>query len=296
LAGHFAFALFAPFCGNPQSPMHVSGLFIYPVKSLRGIAVPAVEVDALGLAGDRRFLVVDEAGKFLTQRQLPRMALVSTALSNGSLTLSAAEAGRVRVSIAPDPAAPLHRVTVWKSEGLQAEDCGPAAAAWLSDFLQLKCRLVRIGEKFRRPVLKKAAQPGDAFSFADGAPILVTSEASLARLNDHIVENAGEPVPMDRFRPNVVIAGCEAFAEDEWRAFRVGDVVLRQAGKSDRCIVTTTDQLTGVRGKEPLRTLANFRRDPAEASSVYFGANYINESKRGVVQTGAKVEAEGGAR
>lgn len=269
--------------------MRVAGLFIYPVKSLRGIAVPAAEIDALGFAGDRRFLVIDEAGKFLTQRQLTRMALVNTALAGGTLTLSADGAGKVEVATASDPAAPLHSVAVWKSEGLQAEDCGPAAATWLSDCLQVKCRLVRIGEKFRRPVLKKAAQPGDTFSFADGAPVLVTSEASLATLNDRILENAGEPVPMDRFRPNLVIAGCAPFAEDEWRAFRVGEVVLRQAGKSDRCIMTTTDQLTGVRGKEPLRTLATFRRDPVEPSSVYFGANYINESKHGRVQVGDAV-------
>lgn len=190
-----------------------------------------------------------------------------------------------------DPAAPLRAVAVWRSEGLLAEDCGDAAAAWLGTVLQLKCRLVRIGEKFRRPVLKKAGQPGDIFSFADGAPILVTSEASLADLNARIAANAGEPVPMDRFRPNLVIADCPAFAEDGWPRIRLGDVVLRQAGKSDRCIMTTTDQLTGVRGKEPLRTLATFRRDPAEPSSVYFGANFINESKRGTVRVGAKIEA-----
>lgn len=273
--------------------MHVSGLFLYPVKSLRGFAVPAVEIDDLGFAGDRRFLVIDEAGKFLTQRQLTRMALVSTALSNGTLTLSVPhlrDAGSIQVPTASDPVAPLHPVAVWKSEGMLAEDCGPAAAAWLSDFLQLKCRLVRIGEKFLRPVLKKAAAPGDAFSFADGSPILVTSEASLADLNDHIQENAGEPVPMDRFRPNLVITGCPAFAEDQWPRIRLGDVTLRAAGKSDRCIMTTTDQFTGVRGKEPLRTMATFRRDPAlDATAVYFGANFINESKRGTVRVGDAV-------
>ncbi len=270
--------------------MHVSGLFIYPVKSLRGFAVPTVEIDELGLAGDRRFLAIDETGKFLTQRQVTRMALVSTTLANGTLTLSADGAGSVSLPTASDPAAPLHPVAVWKSEGLLAEDCGPAAAAWLSDILQLKCRLVRLGEKFRRPVLKKAARPGDHFSFADGAPILVTSEASLADLNDRIRQNSGEPVSMDRFRPNLVITGCTPFAEDEWPCIRLGDVVLRKAGRSDRCIMTTTDQLTGVRGKEPLRTLATFRRDPVESSSVYFGANFINESKRGTVRVGDAVD------
>jgi uncharacterized protein YcbX len=125
--------------------MHVTGLFLYPVKSLRGFAVPAVEIDDLGFAGDRRFLVIDESGKFITQRQITRMALVSTALANGTLTLSADGAGSVSVPTASDPAAPLITTAVWKSDGLQAEDCGPEAAAWLSDFLRLKCRLVRIG-------------------------------------------------------------------------------------------------------------------------------------------------------
>jgi uncharacterized protein len=272
--------------------VHIAALHLYPVKSLRGFAVSSVELDALGFAGDRRFLVIDAAtGKFLTQRQLPRMALIDTALADGALTLSAAGAGSVRVPTASDPGAPLRTVAVWKSEGLQAEDCGEAAAVWLSDALQLPCRLVRIGEKFRRPVLKKAAQPGDTFSFADGSPILVTSEASLADLNDRIQENAGDPVPMDRFRPNLVVAGCAPFAEDMWPRLRVGDAVLRQAGKSDRCIMTTTDQRTGVRGKEPLRTLATFRKDVAlDPNSVWFGANFINESKRGTLRVGALAE------
>lgn len=269
--------------------MHVSGLFLYPVKSLRGYAVPAAEIDELGFAGDRRFLVIDETGKFQTQRQHARMALISTALANGTLTLGAEGAGNINVPTAADPAAPLRTVNVWKSEGLQAEDCGAAVAAWLGAVLQQNCRLVRIGEKFRRPVLKEAAQPGDAFSFADGSPLLVTSEASLADLNSRLAQ----PVPMNRFRPNLVVAGCDAFAEDGWPRIRIGDVVLRAAGKSDRCIVTTTDQWTGGRGKEPLKTLATYRRDPADPSSVCFGANFINESKRGTVRVGAKIEASG---
>ncbi|MBI2515668.1 MAG: MOSC domain-containing protein [Opitutae bacterium] len=267
----------------------VTGLYLYPVKSLRGCAVPATEFDELGLAGDRRFMVIDEAGKFLTQRALPRMARVDTALTTDQLILSADGAGRIAVPRAADPAAPLRTVGVWKSEGLLAEDCGDDVAAWLSGFLGGKCRLVRIGEKFARPVLKSAAHPGDVFSFADGAPLLVAGEASLADLNDRIQAGGGEPVPMDRFRPNIVVTGCAPFAEDGWSHVRLGDVVLRSAGKSDRCIVTTTDQRTGERGKEPLHTLATFRRDPVDPSSVYFGVNFINESKRGTVRVGDAV-------
>jgi len=267
----------------------ITGLFIYPVKSLRGYAVPAAEIDALGLAGDRRFLVVDDTGKFLTQRTAARMACIDARLADGKLTLSAEGAGAISVPTQSDPATLVRPVTVWKSTGLQAEDCGAEISAWLGAFLGLSCHLVRIGKKFSRPVLKSAAQVGDLFSFADGAPILAVSEASLARLNERIIEVGSEPIPMDRFRPSLVVDGCDAFAEDAWRKIRAGDVVLRGAGKSVRCIVTTTDQLTGERGKEPLKTLAAFRRNPADPTEVHFGVNLINESKRGTLRVGDRV-------
>ncbi len=268
----------------------VAGLFIYPVKSLRGCAVPAVEIDALGFAGDRRFLVVDDEGRFLTQRSHPRMALVDTRLGGGTLTLSADGAGEVGVSAVADPAAPRRVVSIWKHDGRLAEDCGREAAAWMSDFLGLSCHLVRIGPDFDRSVLKPVARPGDRLAFNDASPVLVVSQASLDVLNDRILENGGEPVPMDRFRPNLVLADCEPFAEDSAPLLAIGSVTLRNAGKSDRCIVTTTDQRTGERGKEPLRTLARFRRDPTlDPTAVWFGANFINETKSGTIRLGDPV-------
>ena len=270
--------------------MHLSGLFIYPVKGFRGFAANSAAVDALGLVGDRRFLVVDEPGRFLTQRTLPRMALVATALDATHLTLSAGGAGIVRVALVSDPAATLRTVNVWKSDGLQAEDCGHAAAAFLSDFLATRCRLVRIGPAFRRPVLKPAAREGDVFHFGDGAPVLVISEASLADLNDRIIAHGEEAIPMDRFRPNLVVTGCPAFAEDTWPRFRVGTAIFRAAGQSSRCIVTTTDQLTGERGKEPLRTLATYRRDATDPTNVNFGQNLIHETKSGTFRIGDPLE------
>ncbi len=270
--------------------MHLSGLFIYPVKGLRGFAVNSADVDTLGLVGDRRFLLVDEAGRFLTQRTLPRMTHVVTALDATHLTLSTADAGRVRVALVSDGSAPLRTVSIWKSDGLQAEDCGDEPAEFLSSFLATRCRLVRIGAAFRRPVLKPAARADDVFHFGDGAPVLVISEASLADLNDRIAAHGEEAIPMDRFRPNLVVTGCAASAEDTWARFRVGTATFRAAGPSVRCIVTTTDQFTGERGREPLRTLATYRRNAIDPTGVNFGQNLINETKSGTVRVGDPVE------
>lgn len=273
--------------------MHLTGLFLYPVKSLGGFTVPAAEVDDLGLVGDRRFMVVDESGKFLTQRALPRMALIRTALTADTLTLSAAGAGSCvvprRASLDSRPAT-IRIVSIWKSEGLHAEDCGDAPAAWLSDALALKCRLVRIGEEFLRPVTKPAARPGDRVTFADAAPFLILSEATLADLNDRIVAQGGDAVPMNRFRPNLVVAGCPAFAEDTWARFQIGRVVFRAAGPCARCAVPTIDQETAARGKEPIRTLATYRRDPTDPTDVNFGQNLIHETKTGALRVGDPLE------
>ncbi|HEY8996176.1 MAG TPA: MOSC N-terminal beta barrel domain-containing protein [Lacunisphaera sp.] len=267
--------------------MRVTGLFLYPVKSLRGFPVPSAECDELGFAGDRRFLIVDNTGRFVTQRTVPRMAQIAINLSNGALTLITGSAGSMRVPTASDPSARLRTVSIWKSEGLQAEDCGPDVSAWLSDFLGFSCHLVRLGRKFSRPILKATARPGDFVSFADAYPFLVISEASLAHLNDRIQENQGEPVPMNRFRPNLVVDGCEPFAEDAWTRVQIGNVIFRQGGPCARCIMTTTDQLTGERSsKEPLKTLAMFRRAPADPTDVNFGANLIHETKHGTIRVG----------
>ncbi len=269
--------------------MQLSGLFIYPVKSLGGFSVPSAEVDALGLIGDRRFLVVDETGRFLTQRVLPRMALIQTALSSEALTLSAAGAGTIAIARHPDTRAPLRNVTIWKSEGLLAEDCGDAPAAWLSEFLGARVRLVRIGEKFLRPVLKPAAGPGDCVTFADAVPLLVIGESTLADLNDRLLARGESALPMNRFRPNLVVSGSAAFAEDEWPRFRIGEVTFRAAGPCIRCTITTTDQETAERGKEPLRTLATYRRTAADPTAVTFGQNLIHETKRGTLRVGDTV-------
>jgi uncharacterized protein len=271
--------------------MHVSGLFIYPVKSLRGYAVQSASADELGFVGDRRFLVVDPAGRLLTQRALPAMAKVTASLSEPFLTLSADGVGSIQVPLrVAAGSAPIRLVSVWKSEGLRAEDCGDEVAKWLSNFLRAECRLVRIGAEFRRPVLKAAAKPGDLVTFADAVPFLIQSEASLEDLNDRLIAQQEEPVSMDRFRPNIVITGCPAYAEDTWPRIRIGQMVLRAAGPCARCAVTTTDQLSGARGKEPRHMLSLYRRDAKEPTAVNYGQNYIHETKSGTIRVGDTVE------
>jgi uncharacterized protein len=269
--------------------MHLAALFIHPVKSLRGVAVDSAEVDTLGAVGDRRFLVVEPGGTFLTQRTVPAMARIGASVDASTLTLRCAGQDDLRVRRLPDPGAPLIAVQVWKSDGLQAEDCGEAAAAWLSRALGGPCRLARIGAAFTRQVTKKAARPGDLVGFADSCPFLVTSEASLGEVNRRIEAAGGSGVPMGRFRPNLVLAGCRPFEEDSWTRLRIGEVEFRSAGPCSRCVITVTDQLTGERGVEPLRTLASFRRDPDEPGDVIFGTNLLNESKSGVLRVGDPV-------
>lgn len=270
---------------------HLSALFIYPVKSLRGVAVDAAELDALGLVGDRRFLVVDEADRFLTQRVLPQMARIATALTAEYLVLRSEGTGEIAIPRASDPAATVRSITIWKSEGLLAEDCGDDVARWLSDALQHRCRLVRIGGKFARPILKpEVAGPGERVHFADAYPLLVIGEATLADLNDRLVAQSAEPVPMDRFRSNLVIAESAAFAEDTWPRFRIGEVTFRAAGPCARCSVPTVDQLTGERtGPEPLRTLATYRRGASDPTKINFGQNLIHETKSGTLRVGDAV-------
>jgi uncharacterized protein YcbX len=270
--------------------MHLSGLHLYPVKSLRGIPVVSAELDPLGLVGDRRFLVIDAQGKTMTQRGVPTMALVETELVPGHLNLTLAGASRLSVPLRAVGTAEPVTVSVWSSEGLIAEDCGRDAAAWLTSALRVECRLVRIGRDFRRPILDSArASATDLVSFADGYPFLLANESSVSDLNQRLVAAQESPVPINRFRANFAVTGSTAFAEDTWQRLQIGEVVFRSGGPCSRCTVTTTDQSTGTRGKEPLATLATFRRDAREPGAVNFGLNLIHETKSGTIKIGDSV-------
>lgn len=243
-------------------------------------------MDAWGFQGDRSYVVVSAAdGRFLTQRTHPQMALIETELTAAALTLASPGHGSVTISRAPSAATRSLAVTIWK-DTVTAGDCGDEAADWLTRRLGLPLRLARIGGDYHRPVKPEHARPGDKVSFADAAPFLLVSDASLRDLNDRIVAHGGEAVPMDRFRPNIVLTGYAPWTEDDFGKFCLGEVTFRNAWPCARCIVITTDQETAERGKEPLATLATFRRDAQNPTDVNFGVNLVHETKSGTVRVG----------
>ena len=247
--------------------MRLRALYRYPVKSLRGEEFHSLEVDARGFAGDRRWMVVDADGRFLTQRQQARMALVDTRIdTDGALHLAAP--GMPPLSVVGGGTEQI-MVRVW-DDRVAAEPTGAEANAWLSEFIGQPCRLVRMPGATRRAVDPDYATADDQVGFADGFPFLLISQASLDDLNVRLEQ----PVPMLRFRPNLVVSGCAPFAEDGWRRIRIGALEFRVAKPCSRCVIPTIDYATGVRGREPLQTLMTYRR---RDNKVYFGQNLIHD-------------------
>lgn len=245
----------------------LSAIHIYPVKGCAGLSLAAVEIDALGPVGDRRFMMVDRDGMFMTQRNHVRMALIRTQLSSTHLTLDAPGMSTLTLNLNSDQA--MRRdVRVWRSR-VNAASMGPVVSEWLSDFLGTAADLVHMDDHSTRIADPEYAPPNAQVSFADGYPILLISEASLDHLNAKLVE----PLPMDRFRPNLVVSGTEPHEEDGWASIRVGDVILDIVKPCDRCTVTTIEQSTAISGKEPLKTLATYRR---RNNKIYFGQNAVH--------------------
>ena len=254
----------------------LSSLIYYPIKACRGFEVDSSHIERMGLEHDRRMMVVTLDGEFLTQREYPRLALVSPRLEAGTLTLSAPGFDPIQLGIqtsgTPWP------VNIWKSDGVHAIDQGDESASWFSDWLGTFVRLVHIADGYMRRLNEKyVVSADDHTGFADGYPILLASEESLQDLNTHLES----PVPMNRFRPNIVLKGCGAFAEDTWKRNRIGDVELAVVKPCARCIVTTIDKETLEQSKEPLKTLGKYRKHELGA---IFGQNAIplNEGRLSV--------------
>ena len=263
--------------------LHLSALYRFPLKSGKGESLPQARLDKLGLEGDRRWMLVDEAsGRFLTQRADPKMSQLS-ALWNatGGLTLSAQGFEALDVAV-PDPDTDLRGVTIWR-DTLRVPDAGDAAADWLSRFVEKPVRLVHVPLPRARTTEAGYGRDDDQVAFADGYPLLLIGQASL----DDISHKVGRPLDMLRFRPNLVIEGGEAFAEDGWKRIRIGDVEFRVVKSCSRCILTTVDPHTGIRDeqREPLATLMTSRK---QENGTMFGQNLVNDGN-GVLEVGMPV-------
>lgn len=255
----------------------LSSLTLYPVKSVAGVPVLEALVEASGLAGDRRWMLVDPDGRFVTGRQVPALVRMRLSVSiDGTLTLP--EGRRV----APAVAGQSRPVTIWR-DTVAAFEPDPVASAWFSALLERPVHLVCGDPAAPRRVQGPGAEPGDVVSFADGYPVLLISEASLADLSARV----GRPVEMARFRPNLTVAGGSAFQEDGWSCVTIGGVDFTVAKTCTRCIFTTVDPLTGEKSAdgEPLTTLKHYRRS---GEGVIFGMNLIPRGA-GVIRVGDPV-------
>ncbi|GIH12900.1 MOSC domain-containing protein [Rugosimonospora africana] len=265
--------------------MHLGAIATYPVKSCHRLEHERADVRLWGLAGDRRWLITDEQGRMLTQREEPRLTQIRPVLAEGALVLRHEGAGELTVPAEPGD---LDPVKVWRTT-VDLSRAGDEADVWLSTVLERKVRLYYLDDPTRRPVNPEYANPDDRVSLADGYPLLLANTASLAAVNDWLAEEcpAEWPLPMTRFRPNVVVEGAPAWAEDGWlgRRIRIGSVTFRAPKPCDRCVITTTDQETGARGREPLRTLARHRNVD---QGLLFGLNLIPDGT-GEIRVGDQV-------
>jgi uncharacterized protein YcbX len=265
----------------------LTGLHRYPIKSCSGHALGQAVVEPWGLAGDRRWMLVDDDGVVVTARKYPRLVLVTPELGADGLLVQAPDADPLLVAT-PDGRA-LTAVRVFSSQVTAAVASEPAHA-WFSRVLGTPVRLVYLDDPSRRRPDPAYSREGDRVSFADGFPLLLATEESLAALNGLIAEGpfAREgPVSMRRFRPNLVVAGAPAWAEDGWRVLQIGGGSFRAVKACDRCVFTTIDPATARRGKEPLTTLARCRRWDGK---VWFAINLIPDSPGVALCLGDQIE------
>lgn len=276
--------------------MKITEINIYPVKSLKGIVLNEALVERRGLQYDRRWMLTDRENVFFTQREFPKMATISMKPNGEGWIFSADGAEDLRVAPRPE-SREAQTVTVWSSV-CNAEVYGAEVNDWFSDVLETNCQLVYMPDDSERDINPLFNKGSEIVSFADGYPLMVLGEASLEDLNSRLEEK----LPMNRFRPNVVIAGSEAYAEDGWKRVRIGNTIFRSTKPCARCVMTTVDQSLGdFDGKEPLRTFASYRKahqvipDTYESmgmgrNDVLFGQNLVAENEGETIKVGDLVE------
>jgi hypothetical protein len=261
---------------EPDVRTRIARLFVYPVKSCAGVELTEAALAETGLDLDRAWMVVDDKGEFLSQREEPRMALIRVQLKQLEVVLRAP--GMLALHLAIDTVDSPRRVRVWDDE-VDAWDMGAVAAQWFTDFLRRPCRLVRFDPEVRRVSNLKWTGGIEALNqFADGFPLLVTSEGSLAELNRRLAEAGHEPVGVERFRPNIVLAGLEANDEDRLDTLRIAAdraVVLKPVKPCTRCSIPDVDPATGESSPEVGATLRTYRSNEAMNGAITFAMNAI---------------------
>ena len=245
----------------------LSKIAVYPVKSLAGITANSWPVTEKGFQYDRKWMIIDNNRHFLSQRAVPEMALIKTALSDKNLILSAPNMENLTLPLAPVDGQIINS-TIWHDQ-CETRSVSTEADQWLSNFLKRDCRLVYQPDEVIRPVDPHYANPNDKVTFSDGFPFLIISENSLVALNNEMQLN----LPMTRFRPNLVISGCPGYAEDSWREIGINTIDFRLPKPCSRCSVPTIDPETAQTGKEPLVTLNRTRK---WQNKVYFGQNALH--------------------
>lgn len=248
------------------SQIRVTYLFVYPIKSLRGISQEVAPVTPFGLRHDRRFMLVRPDGTFITQRLYPELTVFDVEMSADRVVVTHPDRSSICIPVRGEGVANI-RASVW-DDSVDAFVGFPEADSFFSDHMREPLRLAWMPETTHRQTDLTYSQEGDRVSFADGYPILLVGQASMDDLNTRLEI----PLPVNRFRPNIVVEGCDPWSEESWTHVEMPGAALRLVKKCDRCVVTTTDQRSGERLKEPLATLATFRK---EGNKVWFGMNCI---------------------
>lgn len=265
----------------------ISEIWIYPIKSLAGIRLKKTIVKQKGLQYDRRWMLVDTEGRFLTQREHPKMALFSVAITNGHLVISSqlkgtdAVAQFIKLDLNTEVSGNFLKVNIWDDD-VEAVEVNPEYSAWFSKQLNIECRLVFFPEENRRDADPDYAKNKEQVSLADGYPFLIIGQSSLDELNKKL----NEPVSIRRFRPNFVFTEGLPHEEDSWRNFTIGSVSFEGVKPCSRCVLITVNPETGETGAEPLKQLSTYRK---KNSKVYFGENLLARSY-GEVNEGDVIE------
>ena len=265
-----------------SSTLVLQEIYLYPIKSLGGISVSQALVEERGFRYDRRWMLVDKKGDFVTQRQHPQLALLQVALSETQLEVFSKRDPSQRVAFDLDLVSEQElQVSIWGDQVL-ARVVSAELSLWFSGFLQMELDLVVMPESSHRKMDPRYAVQEESVSFADGMPYVMIGQASLDDLNGRL----SDPVGMDRFRPNLVFSGGEAYAEDQFKQLQIGEVEFQVVKPCARCVMITVNQQTGEKGKEPLATLATYR---TVNNKVYFGQNAVALTQ-GIVRVGDPIQ------